>query len=269
MPDDHQPSSPPAKSRRQPHRLNLGIGEFEWTAASLNSREYARDIYLEAIREQCPEVVADLARLGLDACRRLLWARLEAENELSPEDWEEIQDDRIDVEPLALALRNAVGDWQRTWRLTDSWMRPRALATLAAWAVGMPQGDWYPEALSTGGGKLAGDPPFTFQAPAWAPISQQWEDWKADTGGRMQKQLQVYRQRRESEALAAGMVRTQERFEDHFRSLVRYQVKKENYGPIADSVDKTRKAISSAVHNLAQLLDLKLRPPQKGRPQKK
>ncbi len=81
----------PRKPRRKIARLNLGLGDFEWPGASLNSEGWARDSFFEAIKFTKPEVLGDLQSRALAAARAFASERVRLSGSVDQLHWEDAQ----------------------------------------------------------------------------------------------------------------------------------------------------------------------------------
>lgn len=247
----------PRTSRSKHERVPLGLGDFAWPGSGLGAQVAARDHFMDALNEVCPDVIFTLHQQCLRACRAFLSAR---GDNVSLEDWHEIAADRdYDLTGAALNLRELVLKWGDRWNLTDEWVREIALASLEAWTHGGRVYMWFPRGESGG---TAGHQ--ALELRGWDPGGERWSEWERRLRETLPKTLEWYREVHVARVLKAGMVPTGTRLRSHFLWLARYQVIGESMGAVARWARSDVSSVRRAVRSLAALMELTVRAPTRG-----
>jgi hypothetical protein len=250
----------PRRSRAKDRlRVYLGVGDFAWPGSGLRSQGFARRFFLDRVAELWPRILEELKREAVSPCRRVLALSDAVGRERIAAD----QDYPLPAD--ADTLRAVVRAWAKRWHLAAPWVREYALATVEVWAQDVELDEWFPPA--EGGTTAGAGEPLTF--PGWDPGYERWTDWVARLRRNFRDALPAYRKREEARVHAARMVPNTTKLAAHFVWLARYHVGREDYGPIANDVGQERTTVRNGVRGAAQLIDLKIRDPRKGRPPNK
>lgn len=266
-------------------RIRLGPGEYVDPSGAIPTI-VARQLFLEALAEVEPAAVAELADEPLIlavSVRPLMgspgdeMALLESFRRLTQEPPPEKEDDLV---WLVLHTRQ----WAERWTLSAAehgWAHLSAMWSVFAWADTLLRGEKpdialrYPGAETTVAPRLPTEPlpeevrlaegssPLSFAPTFWNPHAET----RAAATGRILAGLtrQMHGQLDKIEAaardLGAKPTPSKRTGGEHFRWLVRYQVKGESLTEIARDACKEKQTVAEAVHGTAALIGLPLRAP--------
>lgn len=265
--------------------IRLGPGEYVDASGGI-PRIVARQLFLEALAEVEPAAVAELTEdpLVLAVSLRPLLASpddemalLESFRRLTREPPPEKEDDLV---WLALHTRR----WAERWTLSAAehgWAHLSAMWSVLAWADALLRGEEpdialkYPGAETTVAPRLPAEPlpvatqpaegssPLSFASTFWNPHAET----RAAATGRIlagftrQMHDQLDKVEAAARDLGAKPTPSKRTGAEHFRWLVRYQVKGESLTEIARDACKEKQTVAEAVHETAALIGLPLRAP--------
>jgi hypothetical protein len=269
----------------------LGPGEFTHPD-KVEARERARTRFLQAIQEEAPDVLAELANEPLALFRPLWRLSVDALSEEQREEalfrfisddtftWDRFKYPDSDYDPVAAdaaALGHRLNSWARQWNLdqsADDWVMEQALATLRWWCA-FPPSLFDPDEL-----KWAMHLEFTLTELAvdemtialpqrrWNPQSERKSQARERIWNDLQSRLTEELDRIEAiadERLLATQKLTSG--DAHFRWLVHYQVLELKWTEVAERAGRaSHKQVREAVHALAPEIGIALRPGKPGRP---
>jgi hypothetical protein len=160
----------------------------------------------------------------------------------------------------------ALAAWTGRWHLTDHWCAVLARDTVRWWASQPGVSGWEFSAKGIFVGMFAFPiQPLALDQFYYDPTWRRRGDFKKFVFDKVAQALEVYCDRVEADALAAGLKRSPRKREVvHFDWLARYQVKGESFASIAQNASYRfkggRQTVRKAVVELAEYLSLQLRP---------
>ncbi len=261
----------------------LGLGEYSHPDADFGIQREARRLFLTAIKDEAPQVLAELAQEPLSLFRPLYTQavtamtdeqRLTAHTHLEWSgvlSWDRCKDADPAQDPDAAEFREQLTAWARRWNLdesADDWVLARAIATLLEWSASPSLFEnngptWASDPRSTGVELSAAEMAFALPSYAWNP---QWER-KADARRRILDDLErnVAAELDRIEALAKqrlGQTPELKSGDAIFRWLVAYQVLALDWPEVARRFERSTKRVRDA-GDIAPRVGITLR---KGRP---
>jgi len=228
---------------------------------------------LDAVSRIEPDAVADLlSSEGVAAARRRM--RLVYRTYLDAPDTPE----NLLILTFCLSNDRELGPhvraWARRWNLTPNWCGRAAYNVLARAALAAERHEPLPVSLTLPEWLMvnlravmprAVVPVFAYAnwrefPPTYAPCCERRVDAKRRIMTMLETMVDDELDRREAASLASGARPTAPaRAVDHFEWLVRYQVRGVSYNHIAQATGRSRQAVTEAIAETAEFLDLPLR----------
>lgn len=262
----------------------LGLGAYQWPSKDAERAEGRYRFWL-AVQRIKPRVFEQLAQAPFAAfCEAAVivgpedlrsWTELLSEEEslasLGTDGIEALPDEDAELAALS-GLTTTLTAWGKRWRLIDAWCYDLALCNLAEWErqprsretlwlAGPSWGGWLPVGED--------DRRFHFEHPGWDPTADTRKAAAAGIRAVFNRELDAYLDHVEAAAKAAGFVATHEKRRhyaptpeewrrlDHFAWLARAHIDEESGQKIADEARLDRRAVQTAIRELAALIDLK------------
>jgi hypothetical protein len=163
-------------------------------------------------------------------------------------------------------LEQCLHNWSTQHYLTCDWVKDSALRTLGYWSKnGLPEDlDWF---IALDSDFKNSQSPFSFVFPEWNPQADTWKSYNDKVQRAFTARLLEYKKEVLAKCREKGVVFAKETYaEDHFTWLVEFQINckpmvqiAREHGPLQEG-GLDRSSVSEAIHKLASLIDLSLRP---------
>lgn len=253
-----------AQQRRLPPEP-MAWGDYDYQDKRV-TKMTGRSLFLDAIAQHRPAVLADLAREPLRAFQASPLStnhheRHDLRNHIcGSENW--YRHDTAHDETVT-ALR----DWGERWSIAMPWCLAHALETLDCWAE-MPEyrGAWWGFASFNGSGLRPGETEFDLRVErkGWDPAFYTWPQFLESILVEVDSYLAEYRARIEGAAEAMGMVRVEQKAKAHFEWLAIFQTSELGYATMLTVAQKdqpslTESGLYQALSSTAKLIELPLR----------
>lgn len=235
------------------------------------TQQHWRATFLETVRESAPEVLQSLnqepmrffrlAGSGTSA-KLLTWANLASEN------WHRVQDASF------VLFRRKLWDWGEQWGLDAEWCLEAAFNALFDWTLDPESASelrWSASIHFTRWGPalvIPGEDRFSFEHSGWLVMNAQRKDFEKEVKKAFESTLKAYCDRIEEAASSLNYTQPPNKNElEHFKWLAYYQVKKMEYDEIKTHAPMvgTVQGISKAIKQIANVIDMELRPSARGR----
>lgn len=217
------------------------MGPREWTAGELDFSSgniFARLHFMGRVPELVPEVLDDL---------------------------EEIAQEYSEAPPVEREYE--LQRWAERWHLWERWTLRRARVTVDAWLHfdDLDRSSFVSVLPETE------EPPsidgFEYSGRTWHPWGFNRRKFKEMVHRDVEEALEEYMDRVERRLVNEGPYRNSARKrkqKEHFDWLIFYQVEGLSYSRVADRVTRSRQTVTEAIKDTAHLVNLTLRPPDRG-----
>ena len=258
------------------------MADSKQKAYSKDSRQRAREEFLQALERRAPEVRHSLAQDVFPLYERigdLLARAMLVDLALWPEHLSEMARLRYasekDLEHLPVALHSrfkfelTLCAWAQRWNLLDAWLFREALETLRDWHRAGITGDWAYVPYRRMANMASA---FHFEYPPFDSAVDTWTSYRRRVEAAFANAFANYRERAKKQNIAKPKAREHSSY--HFDWLIEFQVNKLGFSEIGKQYGrslgiKTRNldaiTVREAIHSVAALIGLTLRNVKRGR----
>jgi hypothetical protein len=256
--------------------LRLGPGQFTHIDDRFEELEYQRHLFLEAVRQEQPQVLESL-ETGVLPSYRVVWERLNHEADARGQsgawllfsgalEWPGIAHVSAAREPDVAKLRGNLENWAKAWFLyqsADYWILDRALAALRNWceSPGLFERDgatWMPFARSLTLELTQDEQAIKLPEYSWNPQLEPLKEVKERIRADLFRQLDAELDRISALAVSRGLRRTTSPNTGlaHYLWLADYQVCGADWPAIASRYSRDEKRVQRDALALAKRIGL-------------